>query len=132
MRRGPPPQAWGGGPRWCGSGGGSLDERRGHENVGLGLGLSEQRQAVAAKAIFLAGQPYGVDDCVIGGAHDVLGDKAAAILDRFINNKDSFNCSGLQTLLVREAFPEYMQDANVSTITPEAARVYAKEFFKET
>lgn len=92
----------------------------------------EQRRAVAAKALWLAGQPYGVDDCLIGGAHDVLGDKAAELLDRFINNDESFNCSGLQTLLVREAFPQYMAGVNVSTVTPEAARQYAQEYFKET
>jgi len=92
----------------------------------------EQQHAVVGKALWLAGQPYGVDDCLIGGAHDVLGDRAAALLDRFINNSDSFNCSGLQTLLVREAFPEYMAGVNVSMITPEAARQYAMEYFKET
>jgi len=92
----------------------------------------EQRRAVAAKAIWLAGQPYGVDDCLIGGANDVLGEAAAKFLDRFINNDESFNCSGLQTILVREAFPGYMADANISTVTPEAARRYAVEYFKET
>ena len=92
----------------------------------------EQRRAVAEKALWLAGQPYGVDDCLIGGANDVLGTKAAQLLDRFINDDQSFNCSGLQTLLVREAFPGYMEGANASTITPEAARRYAMEYFKET
>ena len=92
----------------------------------------EQRRAVAAKAIWMAGQPYGVDDCLIGGANDVLGEAAAKLLDRFINNDESFNCSGLQTILVREAFPGYMADENISTVTPEAARRYAVEYFKET
>lgn len=92
----------------------------------------EQRAAVAAQAIWLSGQPYGVDDCLIGGTNDVLGEDAARLLDRFINDDQSFNCSGLQTLLVRAAFPGYMDGANVSTITPEAARKYAQEYFKET
>ena len=92
----------------------------------------EQRRAVAATAIWMAGQPYGVDDCLIGGANDVLGEAAAKLLDRFINNDESFNCSGLQTILVREAFPGYMADENISTVTPEAARRYAVEYFKET
>lgn len=90
----------------------------------------EQRHVVAAKAIWIAGQPYGVDDCIIGGAHDVLGVRASGLLDRFINDDQSFNCSGLQTLLVREAFPGYMAGENISTVTPEAARKYAMEFFK--
>ena len=89
----------------------------------------EQRRAVATKAIWMAGQPYGVDDCIIGGANDVIGERAAAILSRFINNDQSFNCSGLQTILVREAFPGYMPGEDSSTITPEAARRYAVDFF---
>lgn len=92
----------------------------------------DQRRAVASKAIALAGQPYGVDDCLIGAAHDMLGDQAAELLDRFINNDESFNCSGLQTLLVREAFPGYMDGVGVSTVTPEAARQYAMEYFKDS
>jgi hypothetical protein len=91
-----------------------------------------QRIAIAARAILIAGQPYGVDDCIVGGAHDVFGQRAADLLDRFIRDDQSFNCSGLQTILVREAFPEYMAGENISTITPEAARQYAMEYFKET
>ncbi|MHC1760413.1 MAG: hypothetical protein AB9917_21995 [Negativicutes bacterium] len=92
----------------------------------------EQRQAVSTKALCLVGQPYGVDDCLIGGAHDLFGDGAAELLDQFLNDDESFNCSGLQTLLVREAFPGYMEGANASMITPEAARQYAMEYFRET
>lgn len=89
----------------------------------------EQRKAVVQKALWWAGQPYGVDDCMIGGSRDVLGAAAAEILDRFINDDQSINCSGLQTLLVREAFPDYMPGANASAITPEQARQYAMGYF---
>jgi len=91
-----------------------------------------QRQAVVQEALWLVGQPYGVDDCIIGGAHDVIGDSAARVLNDILDNAESLDCSGTQTRLVRGAFPAYMEGEDESTVTPEAARQYAMAYFKET
>lgn len=91
----------------------------------------EQRFAVAQEALGLVGHPYGKDDCIIGGAHDVIGDAAAKILDKILDDADSLNCSGTQTRLVRAAFPEYTQSVDESMVTPEHARQYALNFFPD-
>jgi len=91
----------------------------------------EQRQAVVQEALWLVGQPYGVDDCIIGGAHDVIGDAAARVLNDILDNAESLDCSGTQTRLVRKACPEYMGTEDESLVTPEQAREYAVEYFKE-
>lgn len=87
------------------------------------LPISEaQRQAVVSRAFKLVGHAYGVDDCIIGGVHDVLGDKLAGLVDRVLDDHDTLNCSGTQTELVRAAFPDYAQGIDASTITPEQER----------
>lgn len=89
----------------------------------------EQRRNVANEALRLVGRPYGKDDCIIGGAHDVFGNTAASALNGILDDADSLNCSGTQTCLIRKAFTEYMQNIDESTVTQEAARKYALEFF---
>ena len=91
----------------------------------------EQRQAAVQEALWLVGQPYGVDDCIIGGAHDVIGDAVANVLDKILDDADSLNCSGTQTRLVRKACPAYMPGVDESTVTPEQAREYALTFFPD-
>lgn len=91
----------------------------------------DQRQSIVQEALQLVGQPYGVDDCIIGGAYDVIGDAAASVLDKILDDVDSLNCSGTQTCLVRKAFPDYMAGVDESTVTPEAARQYALRYFPD-
>ena len=88
----------------------------------------EQRLAVVQKAFELAGKKYGIDDCIIGSARDVLGDHAADVIDRLIDNLDTYNCSSMQTELAKAAFPEYALGIDTSRITPEQARIMALDF----
>lgn len=91
----------------------------------------EQRQAVVKRAFELVGKAYGVDDCVIGGARDVLGDKVAELLDQVIDNHDTYNCSATQTELIRAAFPDFALGHDPSKITPEQARILVLEFAQQ-
>lgn len=83
----------------------------------------DQRQTVVAKALELVGKPYGVDDCIIGGVHDLLGDTAAGLTDRLLDNSNTLDCSATQVEIARAAFPDFAEGADASTITPEQARL---------
>lgn len=82
----------------------------------------EQRQAVVSKALELVGKAYGVDDCIIGGIHDLLGDAAAGVADRLLDNGNTLDCSATQVEIARAAFPDFASGTDASTITPEQAR----------
>ena len=92
----------------------------------------EQRNRLALKAIRNAGKPYSIKACAIGGTHNVLGDMAAEVLDQVLSDEGDFDCSGHMVDMVREIFPAFMDGEDQSRIVPEAARVAAMEFFKET
>ena len=85
----------------------------------------DQRQAVVSKALELVGKPYGVDDCIIGGVHDLLGDAAANLADRLLDNSNTLDCSATQVEIARAVFPDFASGADASTITPEQARQIA-------
>lgn len=91
----------------------------------------EQRQAVIKRAFELAGKPYGIDDCLIGGVRDVLGDSVAELLDRAIDNPNTYNCSATQTELIRAAFPDFALGHDPSKITPEQARILVLDFARQ-
>ncbi len=88
----------------------------------------EQQRLAVEKAIEIVGQPYGVDDCLIGGAHDLMGERVADLLDKILDNPESFNCSSTQTVVMRTMFEAFNAKEDESKITPEAARKYAREF----
>ena len=88
----------------------------------------EQRQAVVSKALELVGKPYGVDDCIIGGVHDLLGDAAAGIADQLLDNGKTLDCSATQVEIARAAFPDFAEGVDTSTITPEQARQVAMAY----
>lgn len=95
----------------------------------ISIPISEdQRQAVVSKAMELVGKPYGVDDCIIGGVHDLLGDAAANLADRLLDNSNTLDCSATQVEIARVAFPDFASSADTSTITPEQARQVALEY----
>lgn len=101
------------------------------------LSLTETEcQEVVRRALAIEGKPYGVDDCITGGLHDLgdrirpgLGDAVAGAVDKLIDNPDSYNCSGAQTYLVHGARPAYAAGVDLSKITPEGARRMAHAFF---
>lgn len=88
----------------------------------------EQRQAVVTKALELVGKSYGVDDCIIGGVHDLLGDAAGGVADRLLDNGNTLDCSATQVEIARAAFPDFAGGSDASTITPEQARQFALEY----
>ena len=53
----------------------------------------DQHQDVLARAAELIGHPYGLDNCLVSGAHDVLGDFVSEMIDWAIDDEDSI-CFG--------------------------------------
>lgn len=101
---------------------GELDGASALQVISLPI-TEDQRQAVVAKALELVGKPYGIDDCVIGGVHDLLGDAAANLADLLLDNGNTLDCSATQVKITRAAFPDFAADTDASTITPEQARL---------
>ena len=101
------------------------------------LSLTEEEyEEVLRRALEIEGKPYGVDDCITGGLHDLgdrirpgFGDAVAGAVDKLIDNPDSYNCSGAQTYLVQGVRPAYASGVDLSQITPEGARRMAHAFF---
>lgn len=91
----------------------------------------EQRIAVVKKSLELTGKLYGIDDCIIGGVNDLLGKKLSGLIDKLIDNPNTFDCSATQILITQAAFPEFCKGIDVSTITPENARHLALSFFQD-
>lgn len=99
----------------------------------------EQYQSVCARIAELEGKPYGIDDCITGGAHDLgtrfiseeAGDRVARILDDILDNAESYNCSQTQMEIIRAAFPSYGDRKDLSECTPEASRLYKYKYFQE-
>lgn len=89
-----------------------------------------QRKAIVKKSLELTGKLYGMDDCIIGGVNDLLGKKLSGLIDKMIDNPNTFDCSATQILIVQAAFPDFCKDVDVSTVTPENARQLALEYFQ--
>jgi hypothetical protein len=89
----------------------------------ISLPISEvQRQAIVSRVFELVGRQYGVDDCIVSGLHDLFGEQAAALADRFLDAEDTIQCSGAQVYFVRAAFPDFAGDHPENYFTPEQAR----------
>jgi len=71
-----------------------------------------------ATAELMLGTKYGWDDCVIGGIHDLFGDDVSNKV-KWMNFKNTIDCSAFSTTVLREIFPEFLADENPCEITPE-------------
>lgn len=100
----------------------------------------EQFERVCKRIAELEGSPYGIDDCITGGAHDLAsryigesaGDKIAHAIDQMIDREGSYNCSQTQVEILRAAFDNYGEKKDTSKWTPEASRLYHHWFFQNT
>lgn len=98
----------------------------------------EQFDAVIKRMDELEGKPYGIDDCITGGAHDLAtrfiseeaGEHVARVLDHIIDNEDSYNCSQTQVEIIKTAFDNYGEKKDTSKWTPEESRLYKYWFFQ--
>ncbi|MCM0760654.1 hypothetical protein M7775_19065 [Sporomusa sphaeroides DSM 2875] len=88
----------------------------------------EQHRTVVEKVMELVGTEYGVDDCVVSGLHNLLGEQAAAIANRLLDNGDTIQCSGAQVEFIRAAFPDFAGDCPSNHFTPEQARQFAIDY----
>lgn len=87
----------------------------------------EEYLALLAEANSIANNPYGYDDCLIGGAHDVLrqllpDQRTKAIVEwirQVANNPDSYDCSAAVCKVLRAKFKNLLPGMEVETITPE-------------
>ena len=83
----------------------------------------EQMDKAAEVAKRLIGLEYGLDDCAIGGIHDLLGHDIASFLCAHLDLKKTVDCSAVLTLIFRAVFPEFMEGENPAEVTPEQARL---------
>lgn len=95
----------------------------------ISLPLSEkQHKSVVEKVMELVGTEYGVDDCIVSGLHNLLGEQAAAVADRLLDDDRTIQCSGAQVEFIRAAFPDFAGDCPANHFTPEQARQFAIEY----
>ena len=80
----------------------------------------EQYEKAKAKADSLVGIFYGIDDCIIGGLHDFIGDSASDIAEHF-DLHETLDCSAVYTTVIREIYPQFLQGHDPCEITPEVA-----------
>ncbi len=81
---------------------------------------TEQYTKAVAMARSLVGHLYGLDDCLIGAIHDLLGDEAANIVKQ-IDAKGTVDCSAVVALIIRCAFPDFMAGHATAEVTPQGA-----------
>lgn len=81
---------------------------------------NEQYARAATMARSLVGHSYGLDDCLIGAIHDLLGDGAANIVKQ-IDAKGTVDCSAVVALIFRCAFPDFMEGHTTAEVTPQRA-----------
>lgn len=81
----------------------------------------EQLHACHAVTDKILGQGYDLDDCVIGGIHDLFGDDVYELAEALDNPKTK-DCSAVATMYARVIFPFLFLGEEVCAITPEVLR----------
>ena len=84
------------------------------------LVTEEEHEAIVERIFSLTGKLYGINDCIQGGAKDLLG--IAKQKEDSLETEKSVNCSAALVYMLRAAFPDFMAGEVAEAATPEAVR----------
>lgn len=88
------------------------------DHIRFYLNEDEYQNAVEVGEFYI-GWWYGIDKCIVGGAHDVFGENISDWLADKCNGIKSINCSGLGTEIAKSFLYDLKINDDSDEITPE-------------